>query len=91
MGKDENDLPNTHVPNRNFPVSSQPIDRTSENYTRQYINQNQTTDKFYNYDVDLMNMDTAAVNKDFKSLSGNDLTPTGVYTIIIWFLFLGVK
>ena len=56
MGKNNNILPNTHIPNKNFPISHQPIDRTSENYTKQYLNPNQTTDKFYNYDVGLMNM-----------------------------------
>lgn len=73
MGKNNNILPNTHIPNRNFPISDQPIDRTSDNYNRQYINQNQTTDKFYNYNVGLMNLDTAEVNRDFESLSGDSL------------------
>jgi len=48
MGKNNNTLPNTSIPNKNYPVSNEPIDRTSENYTREYINPNQTTDKFFN-------------------------------------------
>ena len=77
MGKNENNLPNTHIPNKNFPVQNQPIDKTNENYIRQYLNQNQTTDKFFNDDVSLKNINTAAANannKVIKSLSGKDMT-----------------
>ena len=74
MGKDENNLPNTHIQNKNFPVHIQEIDKTSENYTRQYINPNQTTDKFFNYDVGLNNIETNEINSEFHSLSGNGIS-----------------
>tara|TARA_Y100000389_G_C17466804_1_gene526394 strand:+ start:2688 stop:4505 length:1818 start_codon:yes stop_codon:yes gene_type:complete len=74
MGKDENNLPNTHIQNKNFPVHIQEIDKTSENYTRQYINPNQTTDKFFNYDVGLNNIETNEIAREFHSLSGNGIS-----------------
>jgi len=75
MGRQPQELPNTHVPNKNFPVESQPIDKTSDNYTRQYLNPNQTTDKFFNDNVGLRNLSDKTVNKEFKSISGNLETP----------------
>ena len=74
MGRNINNLPNTAVPNNNYPIPRQPIDRTSDNYTRQYLNENQTTDKFFNSNIGLANKTDAQINKEFKSLSGNDLT-----------------
>ena len=74
MGRNTNNLPNTAVPNNNYPIPRQPIDRTSDNYTRQYINENKTTDKFFNSNIGLANKTDAQINKEFKSLSGNDLT-----------------
>ena len=72
----KNNLPNTHIPNNNYPVSNQPIDKTSSNYTRQYLNPNQTTDKFYNSDVGLKNINTTQLDNDFESLSGNSVAMT---------------
>ena len=69
----KNNLPNTNIPNKNYPVSNQPIDKTSNNYTREYLNPNQTTDKFYNSDVGLKNINTSQLNNNFESLSGNSL------------------
>ena len=48
-------LPNTNLRNTNFPGTNvqednSPIDSTSQNYTREYLNPNQTTDKFFNAD-----------------------------------------
>ena len=62
-----------------FPVLNQPIDETNKNYVRQYLNQNQTTDKFFNNNISLKNMNTAAIattNKDITSLSGSDIPYT---------------
>ena len=70
-----NNLPNTQVITPNFPVSNQPIERTSENYTRQYLNPNQTTDKFFNKDITLRDITSQSKNQEFESLSGNNLTP----------------
>ena len=74
MGKNNNTLPNTSIPNKNYPVSNEPIDRTSENYTREYINPNQTTDKFFNSNVGLKNNEN--LNNNFQSLSGNGISST---------------
>ena len=63
-------------PNKNYPVENQPLDKTSENYIRQYLNQNQTTDKFYNDNVGLMNINTADINKEFNTLSGKKIDAT---------------
>lgn len=68
-------LPNTDVPNKNYPVHQQPIDKTSDNYIRQYLNPNQTTDKFFSEDVSLRNINSENVNREFKSISGNNMTP----------------
>ena len=40
-------LPNTNIPNPNFPFPNQPIQKTNKNYVREYLNSNQTTDKFF--------------------------------------------
>ena len=75
MGKNTNILSNTHVPNKNFPLQNQPIDATNNNYVRQYINQNQTTDKFFNSNIGLKNIDAATVaNKGIPSLSGKEIS-----------------
>ena len=77
-------LPNTHVPSENFPIQK-PVDSTSKNYIRQYINPNQTTDQFFdgsthlsginvankNHDTDSKNVVVA--NKNISSLSGNKI------------------
>ena len=46
-------LPNTHIHNINYPSNSflettYPINNTSENRIREYLNPNQTTDKYFN-------------------------------------------
>ena len=77
MGKNVNSLPNTHIPNKNFPIENQPIDETNKNYVREYLNQNQTTDKFFNSDIGLKNRDIAtavAANKGIASLSGKEMS-----------------
>ncbi len=75
MGRQPQELPNTHIPNKNFPVQAQPIDKTSDNYTRQYLNPNQTTDQFFSDDIGLRNLSTKSANQEFKSISGNLETP----------------
>jgi hypothetical protein len=64
-------LPNTHVPNKNYPVQNQPIDSNSKNYIKQYLNPNQTTDKFFDNNTALTNIRANNVNKEFNSLTGN--------------------
>ena len=75
MGADpqEQYLPNTHVPNKNFPIPNQSIDKTSENYVRQYLNQNQTTDKFFDDNTTLANIRDTNLNKEFNSLTGQPM------------------
>ena len=68
-------LPNTNVLNKNFPNQNQPIDTKNENYTRQYLNPNQTTDRFFNTDVSAKRVPVDDRNKEFKSLSGDCFTP----------------
>ena len=68
-------LPNTNVPNINYPMSSieadnSPIDPTSKNYIKQYLNPHQTTDKFFLKDqVDLEDEPKIVID----SLSGNQI------------------
>ena len=75
MGADpqEQYLPNTHIPNKNFPIPNQSIDKTSENYVRQYLNQNQTTDKFFDNNTVLANNMDINLNNNFNSLTGQQM------------------
>ena len=79
-------LPNTNVPNENYPKQNYPIDNTSNNYVKQYINPNQTTDKLLNNNVTLginagdMNENTNQnmnnmnnMNQNIYSLTGNQI------------------
>ncbi len=63
-------LPNTSIPNKNYPTK-QPIDTTSKNYTREYYNANQTTDKFFNNNVSQKLLNPEIANKTFKSINGD--------------------
>ena len=69
-----NNLPNTQVINRNYPKRNQPIDKSNENYVRQYLNPNQTTDKFFDKNVSKKLVNSEMGSKEFKSLSGDTLT-----------------
>ena len=67
-------LPNTNVPNINYPMSgiqadNSPIDPTSKNYVHQYLNPNQTTDKFFDAKNELSDEPKLTID----SLSGNKL------------------
>ena len=77
MGADpqERYLPNTNIPNKNYPIHNQAIDKTSENYVKQYLHPNQTTDKFFNDNVALTNIRVANVNQEFDSLTGQPIKP----------------
>ena len=61
-------LPNTNVLNKNFPKQDQPIDRTNENYIREFPNSNQTTDKFFNTDISQKLVPPDLRNKEFNSI-----------------------
>ena len=63
-------LPNTAIPNKNYPVNNQPIDTSSKNYTREYYNANQTTDKFFKNDVSEKYISKETADKTFKSING---------------------
>tara|TARA_A100001011_G_scaffold318515_1_gene338299 strand:- start:203 stop:2026 length:1824 start_codon:yes stop_codon:yes gene_type:complete len=67
-------LPNTNVLNKNFPKQDQPIDRTNENYIREFPNSNQTTDKFFNTDISQKLVPPDLRNKEFNSISGKTFT-----------------
>ena len=67
-------LPNTNVLNRNFPKQNQPIDKKNENYIREYLNPNQTTDKFFNQNVSKRLLDPNMANQEFKSINGECFT-----------------
>ena len=73
MGSRQNQqqLPNTHVPSENYPKITS-VDSTSKNYVRQYLNPNQTTDKFFDGKSNLLNSNTNH-NKNINSLSGNQI------------------
>ena len=72
MGANPNErhLPNTHVPNPNFPIREQPINVKNSNYVRQYQNPNQTTDRFFETGNNSANQDDIHIN----SLSGNKVS-----------------
>jgi hypothetical protein len=70
-----NYLPNKAVLNKNFPKQNEPIDRTNENYVREFINSNQTTDKFFNTDISEKLIPPSQRNKEFNSMSGKSFTP----------------
>lgn len=67
-------LPNTNVLNRNFPKQNMPIDKRNENYVREFVNPNQTTDIFFNNNISQKLLDPNIKNKEFKSLSGDCFT-----------------
>ena len=67
-------LPNTHIANKNFPKQNQPIDSNNENYIRQFINPNQTTDKFFKNDISKKMLNKNIADKEFKSISGDCFT-----------------
>lgn len=72
----KNFLPNTHVIGRNYPIQT-PIDVVNKNYTRQYINQNQTTDKFFSKSDNSseINLSLNSDNTDnINTLTGNKMT-----------------
>lgn len=71
----DSNLPNTNVLNKNFPKQNQPIDKTNENYVREYINPNQTTDKFFKTNVSSNYLPSEIRNKEFDSMSGDTFTP----------------
>ena len=86
MGKPANQsqMPLVDVPIKNFPVESKTIDPNNTNYTRQYLNPNQTTDKFFNnktstlQDQNYQQTNSFSTNNlkpnsknNFESLSGN--------------------
>jgi len=72
-------LPNTNVPTTNFPVEGKTMDSDSTNYTRQYKNPNQTTDKFFGKNVtgdidktyNQMNSSNNSSNNSINSLTGD--------------------
>ena len=68
-------LPNTNIPNPNFPFPNQPIQKTNKNYVREYINPNQTTDKFF--DGEFLNKQLEKENKSemqtHRSLTGETM------------------
>ena len=68
-------LPNTNIPNPNFPFPNQPIQKTNKNYVREYLNSNQTTDKFF--DGEFLNQQLQKENKSeissHRSLTGETL------------------
>lgn len=68
-------LPNTQVLNNNYPKQNQPIDRSSQNYIREFNNPNQTTDKFFTTEVPKQLMSDSQKNKEINSLSGNMVNP----------------
>jgi hypothetical protein len=72
-GRHANALPNTSVPNRNFPVSNQPIDLTNQNYVKQFIDPNQTTDRFFDHTTQIDSIKLADGSTDFNSMSGKNL------------------
>tara|TARA_Y100000389_G_C17459346_1_gene520502 strand:+ start:1758 stop:3575 length:1818 start_codon:yes stop_codon:yes gene_type:complete len=63
-------LPNTAIPNKNYPVNKQPIDTSSKNYTREFYNANQSTDKFFKNDVSEKYISKETADKTFKSING---------------------
>ena len=67
----EHYLPNTHVPVENFPTQK-PIDSTSKNYIRQYINPNQTTDQFFDGHTRLSNINLANLNRGNNDNNDNN-------------------
>ena len=80
----KNYLPNTHIPNINFPTEvtipgqvnrSTPVDPTSQNYVHQYLNPNQTTDKFFDLNnlSSNKNITTTTQIAHIDSLSGNKI------------------
>jgi hypothetical protein len=78
IGKNINKLPNTDSPDINYPLSqrgvqSKSIDVNNKNHIKQYLNPNQTTDKFFNENIYL---ETA--NQGSASGVGDNI-PNGVY------------
>tara|TARA_B100001093_G_scaffold488342_1_gene525451 strand:+ start:2628 stop:4448 length:1821 start_codon:yes stop_codon:yes gene_type:complete len=74
-----NNLPNTNVKNENFPILK-PIEHDSKNYIREYINPNQTTDKFFDgkshlshINVENINYRNSVMNNEINSMSGNKI------------------
>ena len=67
-------LPNTEVLNENFPIKKS-IDVMGENYTRQYLNPNQTTDRLFDRDKNVarINSKLANTNASINSMSGNEI------------------
>ena len=83
MGKQVNQsqMPIVNVPSKNFPVESKLIDTNNANYTKRYINPNQTTDKFFNNNVSTLqnqnyqqtnNFDNNKSNKKSNNKSNSD-------------------
>ena len=72
-------LPNTHVITNNYP-NTKSIEPTSKNYIREYVNPNQTTDKFFDgnlhshiNDTDITSSDNISTNTDINSMSGSKI------------------
>ena len=76
--KDINNLPNTSVKNENFPNLKE-IEPDSKNYIREYINPNQTTDKFFDGKSYLSHVNNEnisnrnTVNNEINSMAGNKI------------------
>ena len=76
-------LPNTNVPDQNYPANSYvsntykkdtyPIDNTSGHHTHEYLNPNQTTDKFFNNDksLEVQINSVNGINTHVDSLTGD--------------------
>ena len=54
------------VPTKNFPVENKVIGQNSINYTRQYTNPNQTTDKFFNNNVSTLQSQNYQQSNNFN-------------------------
>lgn len=65
-------LPNTNIPNPNFPINSN-TDVKNKNYVRQYSNPNQTTDKFFDRQKNLLRSSENSQKDNFESMNGNTM------------------
>ena len=63
-------LPNTRVLNQNYPKNEYPIDTTSKNYVKEFINPNQTTDKLFSNQLTL---GVGAGDAPINSMSGDKI------------------